>query len=87
MTLGFVVGIGVGTLVPALASAGSGQFDVRVFGAVAVATSIAGLIVSGIVTEGMDAEGPDARSQIQPDVQIGFGPTEGGGIVTFRGTF
>nr|MDQ3038059.1 hypothetical protein [Myxococcota bacterium] len=92
MTLGFVIGAGAGTIVPALAAAATGEFSVQIFGAVAAATSIAGLITAFVLTEGMDAPrpGPDGartESDAAPPIQVGLAPMEGGGLATISGAF
>lgn len=92
MTLGFVIGAGAGTIVPALAAAATGEFSVQIFGAVAAATSIAGLITAFVLTEGMDAprpapEGARTERDDAPPIQIGLAPMEGGGLATLSGSF
>jgi hypothetical protein len=97
MTLGFAIGAGAGTIVPALAAAGTGDFDYRIFGAVAAVTSIAGLVTAFILTDGMDERirerDRQRREQQQVafdpmrDLRIGAGPTEGGGVFTLSGQF
>lgn len=96
MTLGFAIGAAAGTIVPALAAAGTGDFDVRIFGAVAAATSIAGLITAFLLTDGMDERirerdraRREGRVAFDPmrDLRLGAGPTEGGGVLTLTGQF
>ncbi|UJR78482.1 hypothetical protein [Sandaracinus amylolyticus] len=94
MTLGFAIGAGAGTIVPALAAAGTGDFDYRIFGAVAAVTSVAGLVTAFILTDGMDERMRERRAQEQRagfdpmrDLRIGAGPTEGGGVFSLSGQF
>ena len=71
-----VSGIGAGSgLIP-------GHLTDDVFGGVAVATSLAGLITVALLSEGMDAPRDD-----QIPVRVGFGPTSQGtgAIATLSG--
>jgi hypothetical protein len=94
LTLGLLAGTAAGAIVPLIATAGTGGFSVQIFGAVAAATSIAGLVAAYLLTEGMDerirerdAERRRGRAGFDPlrDLRLDVGALDGGGMVSLRG--